>query len=231
MENDEQLDHLLEDTLREKDVRKFRAAAQKASEAHKAAAPPRQGLSNIFLLGSIAASLVLAAGVTFFWLRPDTAPQDPQQLAESLLTEYDSGIAPLDPGITRDSGASPGETQLQLQMAWMQLDSLYRSGNYESALQHLGQVTRIDPAFAIVSRAEWNFYTGMCLLRMGQTEQALQWLQQVQSPFLEKANFFTAIALIRLGRTDEALVYLRTIDARPSHPYKEPARQLWKAIE
>ena len=223
--NDEQFDKALEKTLREKDIRRFREAAREAMEEVKKEAP-RPRLSPVFVAVQIAAGIAIVVAA-FWWWRVNASQTGLEQLTLDLLVEYDKGIAPLEESV-RGEAAEPDAAIPSL---WQKLDSLYRSGDYHSALSLLDQLQAADPDFEVISRSEWTFYHGMCYLRLGEPETALQWLEQVERPFLEKATFFRALALIKLDREEEARAVLQSIADAPSHYFKEPAIELLKEVE
>lgn len=226
--NEDKLDEGLRKTLSEKDIRDFRSAAQKALQAHKQKKKPVQGLSDVFLIVQIAASIVLVAAIFIVW-RLSSLEKDPKALAESLFEQYDPGIDSSSDSVTRTFFYS--EEGFNRETAWQELDSLYQTANYQAAIEKLEQIRLADTSFAVVSRPEWTFYLAMCQLHLGQNETALGLLEQVQAPFSEKAAFFRAIALIRLGRQEESVPILESLAASASESYKEAAKRLLKELE
>lgn len=226
--NEDKLDEGLRKTLSEKDIREFRSTAQKALQAHKQKKKPVQGLSNVFLIAQIAASIVLVAGLIVVW-QLFSREKDPKALAESLFVQYDPGIDSSSDSVTRT--LFPSEEGFNRETAWQELDSLYQTANYHAAIAQLEQIRLADPGFDVVSRPEWTFYLALCQLHLGQNETALELLEQVQSPFSEKAAFFRAIALIRLGRQEESVPILESLAASASESYKKAAKRLLKELE
>jgi tetratricopeptide (TPR) repeat protein len=223
--NDEQFDKALEKTLREKDIRRFRDAARQAMEEVKKEAP-RPRLSPVFVAVQIAAGLLILLAAIWWW-RISASQTNLEQLTNDLLVEYDKGIDPLEQSVRGEEQ----ELNEVIPARWRELDSLYNAGDYRSALSRLDQLQAADPAFEVISRPEWTFYHGTCYLRLGEPKTALQWLEQVERPFLEKATFFRAIALIKLDREEEARAVLQSIVDTPSHYYKEPAAELLKVVK
>ena len=210
----------LRKTLEEKEIRAFRNAA-------KEAIPPR--IRPLYRGLLIAASLGLLLGLTILWLLVKTEPIDAKQLALEYLQSADQGIAPFEEAF-RDRTPDSAMAQPWIAFLWHDLDSLYRAGDYTTALKAIGQIREADPDFLIVTQQELNFYEGLCLLRLEQPHQALALLETVGPPFLEKATFFRALALIQLDRPEDAKASLQKLLAT-ENPYREAANSLHKALE
>lgn len=223
--NDDNLEKALQKTLEEKDIRSFRQAARDAMEEAKKEKPYRPGLSPVFVAVQIAASILVVIAAIWWWQSAKSGAS-PDQLATAYLTEADPGISALDLGIRDETDTALVALFKQVAPGWKALDSLYSAGDYRAAMAQLDQLGSQDAAFVTFPEAEWLFYTGMCQLHLGETEAALRTLEQVKSPFLEKATFFRAIALLKLDRKEEAKPLLESIVGASAHPYKAQAIRL-----
>jgi tetratricopeptide (TPR) repeat protein len=223
-------DKQLRKTLEEKEIRAFRSAAQEAMEAYKKkTAPPPPRIRPLYRGLLIAASLGLLIGLTILWRFAKTEAIDAKQLALEYLQSADPDIAPFEEAF-RDRTPGSAMAQPWIAFLWQDFDSLYRAGDYTTALQAIGQIREADPEFLIASRRGLTFYEGLCLLRLEQPRQALALLETVEPPFLEKATFFRALALIQLDRPEEAKALLQTF-LSTENPYSEAANRLCKALE
>lgn len=225
--NEDKFEQDLRKTLEEEDIRDFRQVAREAMEDAKKEKSRLPILSPVFVAMGIAASLLILIAAIWWW-QVAKSTVSVQQLANTYLIEADPGIGALDLAYRDEVDDSLVALFNRVAPAWKRLDSLYTAGDYRNALAELDQLKVLDPGFSTFSQAEWMYYTGMCQLHMGETKIALATLEQVTSPFLEKASFFRAIALLKLDRKEEAKPLLESIAGATTHPFKEPAGVLLK---
>lgn len=221
------LERALLKTLQEEPVRKFRASVKQALEESRTKKRPKPAFRRSLLVLSIAASILMVLAA--IWWGQTTQPSlSSSALAATFLTQYDPGVLPLEPGTRTNEDSLKVELFRQVAPEWKKLDSLYASGDFRTAMAQLQRLGSMDPGRLLIAQNTLTYYTGMCQLRLGDTEAGLANLEQVQSPFSEKATFFRAIALLKLDRKEEAKPLLESIAGATAHPFKEPAGVLLK---
>ena len=227
------LERAMQQTLREKDVRDFRASVRQAMDAQKEEAVRKPGLSPVYLAVRLAASLLVVVAAVWWW-QSSQKESSIEQLTSAYLVQFDPEVDSLDLGFNRDRDTISAQITTKMEQVapeWEKLRTLYASGDYRAALEQLQVLKGMDPAFLLFSESEWTYYQGMCQLHLGEPQKALATLEQVKSPFQEKATFFKAIALLKLDRKEEAKSVLASITSLDSHSFKEPAIELSKKLQ
>ena len=223
------LERALIKTLEEENLRQFRAKVRQSLEDSKKKNRPKPGLRPAFLVLSIAATFLLAIAAIWWW-NTSSPSLSAAELADNFLAHNDPGILPLDLARRSEQDSLAAALIARVAPEWEKLDSLYRTSDFQGAMDQLLTLRMLDPDQRIMVQNTLQYYTGMCQLHLGETEKALANLAQVQSPYLEKATFFRAIALVKLNREEETEPLLKSIVNASKHPFKEEARRMLKKI-
>ncbi|MEM7657712.1 MAG: hypothetical protein AAF399_16390 [Bacteroidota bacterium] len=109
----------------------------------------------------------------------------------------------------------------------------YVAGEYESAIQTWNKCMLVDSLSAEANRDELSFFLGISHVKLGQTDQAIRNLQQVNADtrFFPSAEYYLALAGMQANDTTMTLHQLERISQESAHPYAEKSQQLLQALQ
>lgn len=154
--------------------------------------PHRPGVRTMAIL-AVAASLLVAVGAVWLWLRPVPGRQvaRPAASASASARRDLTALAEFSPPLYRQPRwRSPSQTGFERAM------QLYSKGDYAAAAPRLRAALEADPANSAA-----QFFLGICYLMRGLEDQGIAGLRATiaigDSPELEEAHFYLAKALLR----------------------------------
>ncbi|MGB7760475.1 MAG: tetratricopeptide repeat protein [Bryobacteraceae bacterium] len=182
---------------------------QLLQDMQAALAPRPSGHWRWLAISAIAASLLVAAGVTWLRLRP-VSEREAGQSAASSGTHFPARptldltalamVSP--PRYSQPRWRAAGQTGFDLAMQH------YARGDYAGATPGLLAVLEGDPGNSAA-----GFFLGICYLMQGRDDEAIKRLRATialqDSPELEEAHFYLAKALLRKQDISGAIAELR----------------------
>jgi tetratricopeptide (TPR) repeat protein len=174
---------------------------------------PGQSRRSIFILGSIAASVVILMAIWLNYSKKNISGAE-------LYAEY----------------YQPAEINMSFRTAEDIIDSdlrsamlLYKNKDYTSAIQLFERILSSDP-----SRIGLNLYSGISYMELSHYDKANENFQKIidhkANAFIESAQWYLGLCYLKTGDVDKANEIFNTIAAREGY-YKKEAKKVLKRIK
>ncbi len=159
--------------------------------------------------GTVAAVLVLAAGLSFFFRYQG-------ETKEEFLGKY---LMPPQSVSTFRSAESSANQELETAFRF------YNQADYQAALLHFGKVIELEP-----SHQAAHFYSGASHQGLTRYDQAIYEynivLNHNDNIFVDQAEWYRALCYVRLGEKDPAFTHLEAIATKNGYFAKDARRML-----
>ncbi len=211
------LEKELRTAIREDDIMELRDNLRKISvdvytREEKSFLPIHKANNKIRKAGTVAAVLVFAVGLSFFFRYQG-------ETREKFFGKY---LIP--PQAVSAFRSAESSANYELETAFR----FYNQADYQNALLHFGNVLGLEP-----SHQAAHFYSGASYQGLTRYNQAIHEYNMVlnhnDNIFVDQAEWYRALCYVRLGEMKSAIAYLEAIKNKNGY-YAKDARRLLKKL-